>query len=136
MNTLTMQEPFRDETKEVLDIIKAYFAAPGPEQRTIFTGDQTPTSLEGKLPFIRADSVGGSTRPGAEHTDRPVVDVDVLATTRAEAKRIAQVIEQLLLSRPHPIDSCSVLMRPQRVEWVEGVPIRRFYASYHLGLRR
>lgn len=136
MNGLIMQPPFRDETREVLDIIKAFFAAPGPEQRVVYTGDQTPVSFEGKLPFIRSDRVGGATRPGNEHTDRPVQDVDVYASTRAEAKNVAQLVEQLLLSRPHPIDSCTVLMSPQRVEWVEDSKIRRFYASYHLGLRR
>jgi hypothetical protein len=136
VNTLTMQQPFRDETREILDLIKAYFAAPGPHQRTVYTGDQTPLSFDGKLPFIRTDRVGGATRSGSEHTDRPVQDVDVYAATRADAKEIAQLIEQLLLSRPHPIDHCAVLMAPQRVEWVEDSKIRRFYASYHLALRR
>lgn len=130
-----MQVSFRDETAAVLAIVEAYFAAPGPEQRTIFTGDETPRDgFDSELPYVRIDRVGGATREGI--TDRPVVDVDVYASTRAEAKRIAQIIEQLLLSRPHPIDTCTVLMAPQKVKWVDGVPIRRFYASYHLGLRR
>lgn len=125
-----MQESFRDETAAVLGVIEGYFAT----RRVIHTGDETPTSFTNVLPFVRADRVGGASRDGV--TDRPVVDVDVYASTRREAKEIAQLIEQLLLSRPSPIDSCTVLMAPQRVKWVEDSPIRRFYASYHLGLRR
>jgi hypothetical protein len=135
MITPPLQAPFRDETQAVLNIIKAYFAAAGPQQRTIYTGDRTPTTFEGKLPFIRADRVGGATRDRV--SDRPVVDVDVYASTRSDAKAIAQLVEQLLMSAPHPIDNCAVLMAPQRVEWAEGTgDIRRFYASYHLSLRR
>lgn len=136
MNVLEIQKPFRDEEAIVLDAIRSYFGAAGPEHRTVYTGDETPTSFEGRLPFIRAGRVGGAPRAGEEHTDRPVIDVDVYATTRSEAKTIANLITQLLLSRPHPIDHCAVLMAPQRVTWVEGQTIRRFYASYHLGLRR
>lgn len=128
-----MQAPFRDEEAIVLTLIRDFFAGRG---LTVAVGDETPESFDGKLPFVRAGRVGGAPRAGAEHTDRPVVDVDVYAATRKQAKEMAQLIEQLLLSTPHPIDSCNVLMSPQRVQWVEGQPIRRFYASYHLGLRR
>lgn len=125
---------YRDEEAVVLDAIETYFSTIGT---TVYTGDQVPdNSLETQLPFIRVGRTGGAPIQGAEHTDRPVVDIDVLASTRAEAKLIAKQVEQLLLSRPHPIDKCNVLMSPQRVPWVEGVPIRRMYASYHLSLRR
>jgi hypothetical protein len=125
---------YRDEELVVLEQIQAYFFSRG---RTVYTGDQVPDdNLESQLPFIRVGRTGGAPIQGAEHTDRPVVDVDVLANTRGEAKQIAKEIEQLLLSRPHPIDKANVLMSPQRVPWVEGIPIRRFYASYHLSLRR
>lgn len=127
---------FRDEEAVVLDQIEAYYRDENP--RTVYTGDQTPNDddLVDVLPFIRIGRVGGAPRRGDEHTDRPVIDVDVLAKTRAEAKQIAKEIEQLLLAARHPIDTCNVLMSAQRVPWVEGVPIRRFYASYQLGLRR
>ena len=127
--------PFRDEEAEILRLIGEYFAAKG---ETIFKGDQTPNDdkIEDVLPFVRVGRVGGAPNRNAEHTDRPVVDIDVLAATRAEAKRIANEIEQLLMSTPHPIDTCFVLMGPQRVPWVEGSTIRRMYASYHLALRR
>lgn len=135
MNVQTIQPPFRDEEAELLALLKEYL--PSAWAAPLFYGDQTPeTGFENRLPFVRLGRVGGAARPGSEHTDRPVVDVDVYAKTRGDAKRIAQLIEQFLLSCPHPIDSCNVLMAPQRVEWVEGVPVRRFYASYHLGLRR
>jgi hypothetical protein len=125
---------FRDEEAEILALIKAYYAA---KSEIVFAGDQTPDKdLESKLPFIRVGRTGGAPIRGSEHTDRPVIDIDVLASTRAQAKRIAQEIEQLLLSAPHPLDNVNVLMSPQRVPWVEGVPIRRMYASYQASLRR
>ena len=65
-----------------------------------------------------------------------MIDIDVFASTRAEAKRIAKQIEQLLMARRAPLDDVNVLMSPQRVPWVEGIPITRFYASYHASLRR
>ncbi len=127
--------PFRDEEAEVLTIIETYFAG---LQRTVYTGDQTPedTPLDEVLPFIRVGRVGGAPIRGSEHTDRPVIDIDVLASTRREAKEIGKLIEQLLLSAPHPIDDCNVLMSSQRVPWVEGSPVRRMYASYQLSFRR
>lgn len=127
---------FRDEEAVVLDQIEAYYRDENP--RTVYTGDQTPNDddLVDVLPFIRVGRVGGAARRGDEHTDRPVIDIDVMASTRAEAKAIAKEIEQLILARRHPIDTANVLMAAQRVPWVEGMPIRRFYASYQLALRR
>lgn len=125
---------FRDEEAAVLDQIEEYFDwATG-----VHTGDQTPgdEELASVLPFVRVGRVGGSPNQGSEHTDRPVVDIDVFASTRGEAKTIANQILQLLLAHRHPIDRAAVLMSPQRVPWVEGIPIVRFYASYHLSLRR
>lgn len=126
--------PFRDEEAEVLALIDHYFTVTAPE--TVYSGDRTPDDVEANLPFVRVGRVGGAPDRTQEHTDKPVVDIDVLATTRGQAKRIAQVVEQLLMSHPHPIDDCNVLMGPQRVEWAEDSPIQRFYASYHLSLRR
>jgi hypothetical protein len=126
--------PFRDEEAEVLDIIEAYFADPA-HTRTVYTGNETPEGddLQTSLPFIRVGRAGGNS---SAIDDNPVTDIDVLARTRREAKDIAQELQQLMMSCPHPIDTCSVLMAPQKVEWQEGSPIRRFYASYHLSLRR
>lgn len=125
---------FRDEEMEVISLVKAYYAA---KSKTVYTGIETPdTGLESKLPFIRIGRVGGAPARGSEHTDRPVVDVDVFANTRAEAKLMANEILQLLISAPHPIDHCNVLIAPQKIPWVEGIPIRRMFASYHLDLRR
>ena len=125
---------FRDEEAIVLDQIDAYFGwEPG-----VHSGDQTPgdEALENALPFVRVGRVGGAPIRGSEHTDRPVIDIDVFASTRGEAKRIAKEIEQLLMARRKPLDDVNVLMSPQRVPWVEGVPIVRFYASYQASLRR
>ena len=128
--------PFRDVEAEVLDVIEAYFASRG---ETVYTGDQTPADkrLLEVLPFIRVGRTGGAPVRGDEHTDRAVVDVDVLAGKRSDALRIAKLIEQLFMSRPKPVDDCNVLMSAQRVPWVEGVSnIVRMYASYQLSFRR
>jgi hypothetical protein len=128
--------PYRDVEAEVLDLIEAYFAGRG---ETVYTGDQTPADarLDKSLPFIRVGRTGGAPIRGDEHTDRAVVDIDVLAGRRSDALRISKLIEQLLMSRPKPIDDCNVLMSAQRVPWVEGVStIVRMYASYQLSFRR
>lgn len=130
-----LQRPFRDEESVVLDILVAYFATEGT---TIHADTETPNAnvfqdvLDDGV-IVRVGRVGGASEVTQ---DNPVLDVDVLARTRGEAKRVAQLIEQLLISAPHPIDKVQVLMSPQKVEWQEGSPIRRFYASYHLTLRR
>lgn len=126
---------FRDEESEVLDLIEAYFAGKG---RTVYTGLETPdTALETRVPYIRVGRTGGAPVRGSEHTDRPVLDVDVITyDDRAGAKQIAKEIEQLLMSAPRPLDRVNVLMSPQKVPWVEGSKFRRYYASYQLSLRR
>jgi len=125
---------FRDEETIVLNQIDELFGWEEGEH----SGDQTPADqdLDKVLPFVRVGRVGGAPIRGAEHTDRPVIDIDVFAKTRAEAKFMAQLIEQLMLSAKHPLDEVNILMSPQRVPWVDGSPIVRFYASYHASLRR
>lgn len=125
---------YRDSEAIILDQIDEYYEwEPGTH-----SGDQTPgdEALEDVLPFVRVGRVGGAPVRGSEHTDRPVIDIDVFARTRSEAYRIAREIEQLLMARKAPLDDVNVLMSPQRVPWVEGVPITRFYASYQASLRR
>jgi len=131
-----MLPAFRDVEAVVLDLLEAWFNSNG--YRTVYMDTETYSGdrFEESLPFVRVGRTGGAPRRGDEHTDAPVVDIDVLATTRREAKDIADTIQQLLVATPFPIDACNVLMSPQKVEWQEGSPIRRFYASYHLALRR
>jgi hypothetical protein len=126
---------FRDEESEVLDLIESYFAGKG---RTVYTGLETPDrALETTVPYIRVGRTGGAPVRGSEHTDRPVLDIDVITyDDRAGAKQIAKEIEQLLMSAPRPLDRVNVLMSPQKVPWVEGSKFRRYYASYQLSLRR
>ena len=132
-----MLPAFRDAEDVVLDLLEGFFNPAGYDRvvwmdTETFDGDR----FEHSLPFIRVGRTGGAPRRGDEHTDAPVIDIDVLATTRREAKQIADTIQQLLVSTPYPIDVCNVLMSPQKVGWQEGSPLRRFYASYHLALRR
>lgn len=127
-------DPFRDVEAIVLDQIDALFEWAAGEH----TGDQTPgdEALDTTLPFVRVGRTGGAPIRGSEHTDRAVIDVDVFARTRAEAFEISKRIEQLLMARRAPLDDVNVLMSPQRVPWVEGVPITRLYASYQVSTRR
>lgn len=126
---------FRDAEAVVLDLIEAYFAT---SEYRVKVGDQTPADedLQDAMPFVRVGRVGGAPIRGSEHTDRPVIDVDVFASTRRDARRLAALIEQLMLSAPHPLDEVNVLMSPQRLSWVDGIPVVRFYGSYQCSLRR
>jgi hypothetical protein len=130
-----LQGSFRDEEAEVMRLVRAFLAGEGITA-TVVTETPDASTFNSVLPIVRLGRVGGAPQAGSAISDRPVVDVDVLSKTRAEAKRIAQRIEQFLRSCPHPIDSANVLMSPQKVEWQEGSYIRRMYASYHLSLRR
>lgn len=133
---------FRDEEDEVMDLLESYFSDELLGNRSIAVGTETPDNLPAALvgveAFVRIGRVGGASVRGDEHTDRPVVDVDVLGMRRRNAKDIAKMIEQFLHSKPHPIDSCSTLIAPQKVEWAEATEpgVKRYYASYHLNLRR
>jgi hypothetical protein len=126
---------FRDEEDEVLDLLEAHF-----DGRDLVFGTETPDNLPevlaGADAFVRIGRVGGATQDNV--SDRPVVDVDVLGITRRKAKDTAKEIEQFLVSKPHPIDSCNVLIAPQKVEWAEQTErnVKRYFASYHLNLRR
>jgi hypothetical protein len=101
-----------------------------------------PHELENRLRtdwpfFVRVSRVGGASPDKV--TDRPVIDIDVMSTSRKTARDTAARIEQFLLSCPHPIDRCNTLMAPQMVPWISRdaeTTVRRFYASYHLSLRR
>jgi hypothetical protein len=101
-----------------------------------------PPELENRLRadwpyFVRVSRVGGASPDNV--TDRPVVDIDVMSTSRKTARDTAALIEQFLLSCPHPIDRCNTLMAPQMVPWISRdaeTIVRRFYASYHLSMRR
>lgn len=123
-----------DEERIVMDLIEAWFNPPGYPV-VVYTGTETipGRDFEASLPFVRVGRVGGAPDGPDDH---PVVDIDVLSKTRAEAKDIANTIMALLESKPHPINEINVLMAPQKVNWIEGSPIRRFYASYHLTFRR
>ena len=123
-----------DEERIVMDIIEKWFNEPGYAP-VVYTGTETIAgrAFEASLPFVRVGRTGGAPDGPDDH---PVVDIDVLAMTRNEAKDIALTIMSLLETKPYPIDELNVLMAPQKVEWIEGSPIRRFYASYHLTLRR
>lgn len=64
--------------------------------------------LAGQLPFVRVRRLGGG---DDLRTDRPRVDVEVAASTRAEAMRIALAVQQRLTSGPLVVPGIGLMDR-------------------------
>lgn len=72
-------------------------------------------------------------------TDRPLIDIDILAPTWVKARDIAKGIQTHLLGTPWRIngtvlDRAKTAMRPHEVPWDDNT--FRFYASYVVTARR
>jgi hypothetical protein len=108
----------------------------GSQVGTDFPPDNTP------LPFVRVEKTGlGSRTPLA---DRPVVDIEVLATGRNTAKSLIERIDTLLLSYPHSVvissglavlDMVTVPVVPSPRPW-DSPSVRRFAGTYQFSVRR
>lgn len=99
-------------------------------------GSVTPADLGDRLPFIRISQLGGS---DDTITDNPVVDIEVFAASRDQARRIAGAIRQGLRPRVRAggaiIDSVRTNTSPRMLPW-SNTQIARCSATYALGLRR
>lgn len=83
--------------------------------------------------------------PSDHFEQHPTLDVEVFATTRAEAKRVSYAIELLMLRYPWSIalgpderwvvDSVTCDIRPRTLPW-DDESVRRTGAQYTLSLRR
>lgn len=94
-------------------------------------------------PFVRVQKAAPSQR--ARLNDSPVVDIEVLAPTRAAAKGLIERIDAHLLDYPHSVvlasgrlarlDSVTVPIAPTAQPW-ESPDARRFAGTYQFSVRR
>lgn len=105
-------------------------------------GEYPGTDLLDKLPYVSIEVVDGS---GDRFETEPVVDIDVFAASRAEAKSVAAAIALLILRYPESvqvaggqiftIDSATCIRFPVKLPW-EDSQIKRQSATYQLSVRR
>jgi len=99
------------------------------------TGPETPTDLQGKLPFIRAYRAGGNRD---RLSDFGTIAVDVFAGDYTTAEALAEDIAQWLCGPPPPIallDRVEPDVAPRRLPWGDE-RIFRFQAQYTVVTRR
>jgi hypothetical protein len=99
-------------------------------------GIETPTDLDGALPFVRVRRVGGLSDL---LNDFSTVDVDVFAGLYAAAELLAEQIRQDLVGPPPPLallDRVSCVNAPRELPWGDGATVRRFGATYTAVARR
>lgn len=102
------------------------------------TGSTYPDDLDAALPFARILRVGGS---DDRRTDAPLVDIEVAASTRAEAWRVAGLIQQRLISGPIRVPGVGIIDRtsteigPRKVLH-ENQRVRCVLTTYRVSSRR
>lgn len=97
--------------------------------------------LKNKLPYISIEVVSGA----ADYLEQdPVVDIDVFADSRAQAKKLAAALQLAFLRYPHSvqvadrtitIDRAVCISLPVKLPW-EDEKIRRQSATYQFSVRR
>jgi len=102
------------------------------------TGSTYPADLEAHLPFVRIRRTGGD---DDRRTDRPLVDVEVAAATRAHAWEVSRLVQQRLLSGPFRVPGAGIVDRAStqiglRRVLHENPNIRCVLATYTVSLRR
>ena len=131
-------EPYPDTVQAVTLLVEEWFPELGPREDDEFrTGRVFPPNVQQNLPFCRITDIGGN---DDGLTDRPLIDIDVLAGTFADARRLAVGIQARLLGAPWKagpvvLDNVRTAMRPHSVPW-DDERVHRYYASYVVGVRR
>lgn len=120
---------FPDAQAVLVDLLEQ-FTGPGR------TDTETPDNLLEVLPFIRVLRSGGLSDRVSDHAR---VEVDVFATTYAQAEETAEAVRQYLIgtplrSGPAVIDRVQCDQGPVEKPWAPG--IRRFGATYSIVSRR
>jgi hypothetical protein len=99
-------------------------------------GSGTVLKTDATLPFVRVAKLGG-TDDGI--TDAPLVDFDVFAATRSQARQIAEEIRDRLRPRIRAgsaiVDSVRTSVSPRSLPW-DNSNIQMNGATYAIGLRR
>jgi hypothetical protein len=103
-------------------------------------GTDFPT--DDRVPFVRVAKTPMSRRQRLN--DYPVLDIEVLESTRAKAKDLIESIDTYLLGYPHSVvigsrrvrlDMVTVPRSPAEQPW-ESPGVRRFAGSYQFSVRR
>lgn len=115
---------------------------PGYEDDDPRMGSEFPDQItEELLPFIRVERIGGARMRLSDH---PIVDIDVLAKTRGEARLVSEAISSLLFRYPGMVvvgtrgvkfDSVECLRSPTRAPYDDDT-VRRYGATYQISVRR
>lgn len=130
---------YPDTTGALMDLILQWFPdefapAAGEDFRI---GRVFPQDVQNYPYFCRVTDIGGN---DDGITDHPLIDVDLLAKSWSEARRLAFGIQAQLLSYPWRvgttvIDQARTAMRPHSVPWDDDNTFR-YYASYSISARR
>lgn len=100
-----------------------------------------PPDAEERVPLVRVEKIGGSR---TQLNDYPLVDLELLATTKAEAESLAEDVDAFLLGYPLSVlvdgrtvvlDRVSVPRVPAGLPW-EDAGASRYAATYSFSVRR
>ena len=137
---MTDLRPYPDIEEALVKLLLRDFATDFPNTKQV--GVEWPTTNP-VYPFVRIQKVAPSQR--ARLNDSPVVDVEVLAPTRAAAKGLIERIDAHLLDYPHSVvlasgrnvvlDAVTVPIAPTAQPW-ESPDARRFAGTYQFSVRR
>ena len=134
---------YPDTTGAVMDLITAWYPddfAGRPEDDWRI-GRKWPDNVQDIIAagevVCRVSDIGGN---DDGLTDRPLVDIDILAPSFARARDLAFGIQARLLGYPWRagstvIDKVRTAMRPHAVPWDDDNTFR-FYSSYTVSVRR
>lgn len=131
-------KPYPDTAEAVMLLMEQWYPDEfGPQPDGFRTGRVFPPNVQGKLPFGRVTDIGGN---DDGLTDYPLIDVDILAATFAQARDLSKGIQARLLGYPWRagstvIDKVRTAMRPHAVPWDDDNTFR-FYSSYKISARR
>jgi hypothetical protein len=125
---MTVLAPFSDVERAVGDLVADLGA----------TGSETNITLQSTLPYIRIRRIGGT---DDRVTDSARVDVHVYDADASDAKDIADLIRQRLISGPSMtsrgvIDRARTDVGPQTIPADDTADIRQVVATYRISMRR
>lgn len=132
--------PYPDTAEALMLLVEEWFPdefAPLADG-TFRTGRVFPPNVQDMLPFCRVTDIGGN---DDGITDRPLIDVDIMAATFKQARDLAVGVQARVLGCPWRasngvvLDRARTAMRPHDVPWDDD-NVFRFYGSYIISARR
>lgn len=130
----TILPPFPDVEDQLMKGLRIFLGNDVVVRNT--ADDLTATIAAGKR-LVRVTRMGGQR---SSFEDRPLLEIDSFAGSRALGYALSEQIDQFMLATPIRlgaaiIDTVSVSVAPRRVPW-DNDNIRRHSASYRATLRR